>query len=259
MAVLEIEVEGHVATITLNRPEAMNSIDPELRAALQDAWTEIDANDGIRVAILTGAGGRAFCAGADLKRTMPPKESHAQRTFGSSTRDHLLDGLDTDKPLIAAVNGFAVGGGMELALACDIRIASTQAQFGLAEVRQGSIPGAGGTQTLPRAIGRSAAMQMLLTGDRVDAQEALRIGLVSEVVAPDSLMVRAREVAIRIAQNAPLSVRAIKRLVVRGADVPLQTGIDMERFVWGLLRDTEDRIEGRIAFQEKRSPVYRGR
>ena len=259
MAVLEIEVVENVATITLNRPEAMNSIDPELRAALQDAWTEIDANDDIRVAVLTGAGDRAFCAGADLKRTMPPKESHAQRTFGSSTRDHLLDGLDTDKPLIAAVNGFAVGGGMELALACDIRIASLNAQFGLAEVRQGSIPGAGGTQTLPRAIGRSAAMQMLLTGDRVDAQEALRIGLVTEVVEPDALLDRAREIATRIAQNAPLSVRAIKRLVVRGADVPLQTGIDMERFVWGLLRDTEDRIEGRVAFQEKRSPVYKGR
>ena len=148
---------------------------------------------------------------------------------------------------------------MELALACDIRIASENAQFALSEVRIGSIPGAGGTQRLPRAIGASNAMLMLLTGDRFDAQEALRIGLVSKVVPQSELLDQARAIAQRIAQNAPLSVRAIKRLVYQGLDMPLPAAMDAERYVFGLLRDTEDRIEGRKAFQEKRVPNYKGR
>lgn len=257
--ILDIDVRAHVATVTLNRPEAMNAIDPDLRAALHDAWHRISTDDDIRVALLTGAGERAFCAGSDLKKTMPPPESHATQTFGSSEPDHLLAGLDTDKPLVCAINGYAIGGGLELALACDIRIAATHARFALAEVQVGSIPGAGGTQALPRAIGRSMAMQMLLTGDRIDAQTALRCGLVSEVLEPDDLLDRGRQIAERIAANAPLSVRAVKRLVKLGEDTSVKTGMEMERFVWGLLRDTEDRIEGRRAFQEKRSPEYRGR
>ncbi|HLU78277.1 MAG TPA: enoyl-CoA hydratase-related protein [Burkholderiaceae bacterium] len=253
------EVRDYVATITLNRPEAMNSIDPETRAELHQTWRRIKEDDNIRVAILTGAGEKAFCTGSDLKKTMPPKESFAELTFGRAESDHLLAGLDTDKPLICAINGYAMGGGMELALACDIRLASTNAVFALSEVRIGSIPGAGGTQRLPRAIGASNAMLMLLTGDRVDAQEALRVGLVSKVVEPGDLLPAARAIAERIAANAPLSVRAIKRLVYSGMDMPLPAAIDAERYVFGLLRDTEDRIEGRKAFQEKRPPVYRGR
>jgi len=256
---LDIVVQDHVATLTLNRPEAMNSIDPELRAALHAAWKRIKEDDDIRVVILTGAGEKAFCTGSDLKKTMPPKESFAELTFGRSESDHLLAGLDTDKPLICAVNGYAMGGGMELALACDIRIASENAVFALSEVRIGSIPGAGGTQRLPRAIGTSNAMLMLLTGDRVDAAEALRIGLVSKVVSREELLPAAQEIARRIAHNAPLSVRSIKRLVTSGADMPLPAALDNERYVFGLLRDTEDRIEGRRAFQEKRAPVYQGR
>ncbi|MDQ1763094.1 enoyl-CoA hydratase/isomerase family protein [Achromobacter aegrifaciens] len=256
---LGIVVQDHVATLTLNRPEAMNSIDPEMREQLHAAWKRIKEDDDIRVVILTGAGEKAFCTGSDLKKTMPPKESFAELTFGRATSDHLLAGLDTDKPLICAVNGYAMGGGMELALACDIRVASDNAVFALSEVRIGSIPGAGGTQRLPRAIGSSNAMLMLLTGDRVDAAEALRIGLVSKVVSREELLPAAQEIARRIAQNAPLSVRSIKRLVVSGADMPLPAALDNERYVFGLLRDTEDRIEGRRAFQEKRSPVYQGR
>ncbi len=256
---LEIVVQDHVATLTLNRPEAMNSIDPEMREQLHAAWRRIKEDDDIRVAILTGAGEKAFCTGSDLKKTMPPKESFAELTFGRAYSDHLLAGLDTDKPLICAVNGYAMGGGMELALACDIRVASDNAVFALSEVRIGSIPGAGGTQRLPRAIGSSNAMLMLLTGDRVDAAEALRIGLVSKVVSCEELLPAAQAIARRIAQNAPLSVRSIKRLVVSGADMPLPAALDNERYVFGLLRDTEDRIEGRRAFQEKRSPVYQGR
>jgi len=256
---LDIVVKDHVATLTLNRPEAMNSIDPEMREQLHAAWKRIKEDDDIRVVILTGAGEKAFCTGSDLKKTMPPKESFAELTFGRAYSDHLLAGLDTDKPLICAVNGYAMGGGMELALACDIRVASDNAVFALSEVRIGSIPGAGGTQRLPRAIGSSNAMLMLLTGDRVDAAEAMRIGLVSKVVSREQLLPAAQEIARRIAQNAPLSVRSIKRLVVSGADMPLPAALDNERYVFGLLRDTEDRIEGRRAFHEKRSPVYQGR
>ncbi len=256
---LLITVDRHVATITLNRPEALNSIDPETRAELRAAWRRIKEDDDIRVAVLTGAGEKAFCTGSDLKKTMPPKESFAQLAFSQAASDHLLADLDTDKPLICAINGYAMGGGLELALACDIRIASDNAQFALSEVRLGSIPGAGGTQRLPRAIGTSNAMLMLLTGDRVDAAEALRIGLVSKVVPQADLLPAALDIAARIAGNAPLSVRAIKRLVHSGLDMPLPAAIDAERYVFGLLRDTEDRIEGRKAFQEKRVPVYRGR
>jgi E-phenylitaconyl-CoA hydratase len=256
---LDIVVEDYVATLTLNRPEAMNSIDPEMRAQLQAAWKRIKEDDGIRVAIVTGAGEKAFCTGSDLKKTMPPKESFAELTFGRAHSDHLLEGLDTDKPLVCAVNGYAMGGGMEIALACDIRVASSNAVFALSEVRLGSIPGAGGTQRLPRVVGSSNAMLMLLTGDRIDADEALRIGLVSKVVPGEDLLSAARAIALRIAQNAPLSVRAIKRLVYDGMDMPLSTGLDNERYVFGLLRDTEDRIEGRRAFQEKRPPAYKGR
>lgn len=253
------EVREGVAIITLNRPEAMNSIDPQTRVELREAWQRVAQDDTVRCVVLTGAGEKAFCTGSDLKKTMPPKESPAQLTFGQAQSSHLLAGMEMDKPIICAVNGFAMGGGMELALACDIRVASENAQFALSEVRIGSIPGAGGTQNLPRVIGRSDAMLMLLTGDRVDAQEALRTGLVSKVVPSAQLLETALAIANRIAQNAPLSVRAVKRLVRDGSALPLAQGLAMESYVFGMLRDTEDRIEGRRAFQEKRAPIYRGR
>jgi E-phenylitaconyl-CoA hydratase len=256
---IDVTVQDRIAEIVLNRPEALNAIDPEMREELRAVWTRVHEDDEIRVAVVTGSGERAFCVGSDLKKTPPPPESYAQRAFGQAQSDHLLATLQTDKPLVCAVNGVAVGGGLEIALACDVRIASETASFGLSEVRVGSIPGAGGTQRLPRMISSSVAMQMLLTGDRIDAAEAWRVGLVSEVCAPDALLPRAREIAARIAANAPLSVRAVKRLVQQGADMPLDTAVRFENYVWGLLRDTEDRIEGRRAFQEKRPPEYRGR
>ncbi|MGW0810873.1 enoyl-CoA hydratase/isomerase family protein [Nonomuraea sp. NPDC002799] len=255
---VDIEVRGQIAEIVLNRPEAMNSIDPETRILLYEAWERVGADDSIRVAVITGAGDRAFCTGSDLKRTMPPPESYAQVAFAGAG-DHLLKGFPRDKPVIAAINGYAIGGGLEIALACDIRLCSPNAQFGLAEVQIGSIPGAGGTQRLTRAIGQSMAMQMLLTGERIDAAEAHRVGLVSEIVPAADLLARARALAERIARNAPLAVRAVKRLATEGRDLPLERGLEMERYAWGLLRDTEDRIEGRRAFAEKRTPRYQGR
>jgi E-phenylitaconyl-CoA hydratase len=253
------ETHEHVAILKLNRPEAMNAIDPASRAELKQAWKRVAADDSIRVVILTGAGDKAFCTGSDLKKTMPPAQSFAELTFGSDESDHLLTGMDTDKPIICAINGYAIGGGLELALGCDIRICAQHAQFGLSEVRLGSIPGAGGTQRLPRIIGASNAMSMLLTGDRIDAAEALRVGLVSQVVSGDQLMAAAMTLAQRIAANAPLAVRAVKRLVCDGLDMPLEQATRHERYVFGLLRDTDDRIEGRRAFQEKRAPQFQGR
>lgn len=256
---VDVTVDDGIATITLNRPEARNAIDPEMRSLLHETWRRVSTDDQVRVAVLTGAGDQAFCAGADLKKPLSSTDSPATREFGQDTSDSLLEGLDTDKPLVCAINGHAVGGGLELALACDIRIASSAARFGLPEVRVGTIPGSGGTQLLPRTIGRSHAMHMLLTGELIDAAQALAWGLVSEVVAPEEVRERALEIARIIAGNAPLAVRAVKRLVRQGADVPLPTGMSMERYAWGLLRDTEDRIEGRTAFGEKRPPEYRGR
>lgn len=255
---IEFEVENGVATIVLNRPEAMNAIDPETSAELIEAYARVNSDPAINVLIVTGAGEKSFCTGMDLKKTMPPKESFASLTFGADG-NMGIGRRETDKPVICAINGYALGGGLEFALACDIRIASENARFGLTEVRIGSIPGGGGTQRLPRIVGLSYAMHMLLTGDQIDAAEALRIGLVSRVVPFADLRAEATKIAARIAANAPLSVRAVKKLVKAGIHLPLREAMDHERYAFGLLRDTEDRIEGRRAFQEKRPPVYRGR
>lgn len=257
---LNIAVDGGVATITLNRPASLNAIDTEMRASLRSAWRRVADDDDILVAIITGAGDRAFCVGSDLKESQPAPDSFAATAFASGESDHLLEGLATaDKPIICAINGYAVGGGLEIALAADIRIAVPEAQFGLTEARVGSIPGAGGTQLLPRIVGRSMAMHMLLTAELIDGATALRCGLVSELVPRDALLDRAHELAGKITRNAPLSVRAIKRLVRNAETMPLDTGMQVERQVWGLIRDTDDRSEGRDAFREKRPPKYEGR
>lgn len=248
--------EGHVAYVTLDRPEAMNALDPESWQELHQIWRTIKEDREIRVSVLTGAGERAFCTGSDLKKTMLPKESLASTYFDE---ENLLGPMEMWKPIVCAVNGYAIGGGLEMALACDIRMASTKAAFGLSEVKVGSLPGLGGTQRLVRAIPRSIAMKMLLTGDRIDAQEAYRIGLISDLVEPNELMDKAREMAEKIAENAPLSVKAAKQAVIVGSDLPVKQGSTLENLLWGLLRDTEDRIEGRRAFAEKRAPQYKGK
>lgn len=256
---LRFSVEGQIAILILNRPEALNALDPETQIELSEALDRVRTDPEIRVAIISGEGRKAFCVGADLKKTMPPQESHAQLTFGGGAREvRWIDAIEMDKPLICAINGMAMGGGLEMALACDIRIAVDTAKFALPEVRVGSIPGAGGTQRLPRTIGMSDAMLMLLAAETIDAQEALRIGLISRVFSADCLMDEARAIAAKIAANAPLSVNAVKGLVRRGLNMPLADAINEERMTWGLLRDTRDRIEGRVAFQQKRKPVYRG-
>lgn len=256
---IDITVRNQVAVAVLNRPEAMNSIDPRMREELYALWDRIRADDDIHVAIITGAGEKAFCTGSDLKNTMPPKESYAELLLGRNSPGNMLHRFGAEKPIICAVNGYAVGGGLELVLACDICIASENAKFGLTEVRIGSIPGSGGVQRLPRTVSKTNAMLMLLTGDVVDAAEAYRMGLVSKVVPLSELMPTAQDIAERIARNAPLAVKAVKRLVMQGMDMPLVHALDLDKYMFGLLRDTEDRIEGRKAFQEKRKPKYQGK
>jgi E-phenylitaconyl-CoA hydratase len=253
-----ISIADHVATVTLNRPEVMNAIDPQMEGELADCWRRLDADDAVRAVVVTGAGEKAFCAGADLKASAVPEASYAAQAFGAGD-DSVIAGLVTEKPVICAINGYALGGGLELALACDIRLAAPQARLGLPEVKVGTMPGAGGTQRLPRTVGASDAMLMLLTGDWIDATEALRLGLVSRIVPAETLVQDARALATKIAANAPLSVRAIKRVVRDGQALPLGEAIRLERLAWGLLRDTEDRMEGRRAFREKRAPNYVGR
>ena len=253
---VDYDVKGHVAIVTLNRPEAMNALDPETQIALAETWARIREDDNVRAVIVTGAGERAFCAGADLKKTMPPKESFAQLTYGKDSGG--VGQAMTDKPVIAAINGVAVGGGLELAMRCDIRSSVDTAKLGLTEARIGSIPGAGGTQRLPRLVGLTNALMMLMTAEPIDAQEALRIGLVTKVVPREDLMSTCMEIAEKIAGNAPLAVRAVKRLAYQGVNMTLEQGLEAERMTMGVLRDSKDRIEGRLAFQQKRKPNYRG-
>jgi E-phenylitaconyl-CoA hydratase len=251
---VDFRIEGRIATVTLNRPQVLNAIDLQMRRDLQ-AWRRIAEDDGVAVAIVTGAGGRAFSAGADLKEGL----GDAASTASAEAVESLTLGAELDKPLICAFNGLAYGGGLEIGLACDIRIAVEGARFALSEVRVGTLPGSGGTQRLPRLVGRANAMRMLLTGDPIDAAEALRIGLVSQLVPADRLQAEARALAQRIADNAPLAVRAAKRLVRIGSELPLEAALEAERAAWRELRDSEDRREGRVAFAEKRPPIYRGR
>ncbi|MBG9387395.1 enoyl-CoA hydratase/isomerase family protein [Caenimonas aquaedulcis] len=255
---LNITVEDKVCVVEFNRPHAMNSIDPEMRQELYAFYDRMKKDDGIHVIIFTGAGDKAFCTGADLKKTMPdPNDSYAQQLLGRGDTGSAFQGLETDKPIIAAVNGYALAGGTELITACDICIASENAKFGLTEVKRGSIPWGGSIQRLPRSISKSDAMMLLLTGDMIDAHEALRMGLCSKVVPAAELMPTAIALGKRIAQNAPLAVRAVKQLVTRGQDMPLTHALQVDKYMYGILKDTEDRVEGRKAFAEKRDPVWK--
>jgi len=254
---VEFNIEDHVAYITLNRPDAMNSLDPESVLRLSEIWAEVIKNEDIRVSVLTGAGEKSFCTGTDMKKTPVPKECMASIWLREG--QPIVPQMKMWKPLICAINGYAIGGGLEMALACDLRIASTKAKFGLTEVKVASLAGLNGTQCMPRAIPQAVAMKMLLTGEMIDAKEAHRVGLISDVVEPGELMIFAKELALKIAGNAPLSVKAAKQAAVMGLDMTLDQGIAFSHLLWGILRDTEDRKEGFTAFAEKRAPQWKGR
>lgn len=247
------EKKGPVAYVTINRPERLNACDYETYGMLAQVWREFRDDSALRVAILTGAGERAFCAGSDIK------SNYAERT-GKEPPNQLYPTLfDLYKPIIAAINGHANGGGLEQALACDIRVAAEHAQFGLGEVRLGWLPGGGGTQRLPRLIPLGRALEMLYTGNRIDAHEALRLGLVDHVVPMAQLMSKCEQIAEEICKSAPLAVQKIKQAALRGLDMPLAEGLKLERELYSWLLETEDSHEGAIAFAEKRPPRWQGK
>ena len=252
------EKKGRIAVITINRPERMNAIDPQTSQELRDAWADFRDDDGCWVAILTGAGERAFSAGLDLRATAEAFEGGGAPRFnvpfGGITRD-----LEIPKPMIAAINGHCLAGGLEMALCCDIRIAAENATFGLPEVTRAIIPGAGGTQRLPRAIGLAKAVELIITGGRIDAQAALQHGLVSQVLPLPELMPRAMELAELICQNGPLAVKAAKEAVYRGYNVTLEEGLALEAKLSTDIWLTEDSREGPTAFSQRRKPEYKGR
>ncbi|HJM44226.1 MAG: enoyl-CoA hydratase-related protein [Nitrospinota bacterium] len=258
---LDVDKTGRILTVTMNRPEALNALDPETESRMREVFDDFREDDGLWAAILTGAGEKAFCAGADIKKTIASvldESAWVQRKSHLGGRDvyHALE--NQTKPILSAVNGYALGGGLELALCCDIRIASETASLGLPEVSLGIMPGAGGTQRLSRVVGMARALDLVLTGERIDARAALSIGLVTRVVPPGELMKTARALAENICRKAPLSVRFAKEAVRRGAEMNLADGLAFENTLFTLLRGTQDAKEGTSAFAEKRKPEFRG-
>jgi enoyl-CoA hydratase len=265
---IRYEKHGHVATITLDRPQARNALTPRMLCLLADAFVDFRADAGLRVAILTGAGELAFCAGGDLAATLPlmtgdraPADAFEHRMLAdplvlaaSSLRDFALH-----KPVVAAINGACMAAGFETMLGTDIRIAAAHASFGLPEVQRALIPFAGSMVRLPRQIGHARAMEFMLTGRPMDAQAALQCGLVNHVVPADQLMAKAQEVALQIAANGPLAVQAVKQTVMEANGLPLDAGYRLEDRTKKAVFASADAREGPRAFMEKRKPDYQGR
>jgi len=255
---VRVERRGPAAWVILDRPEAMNALSRQLNLELADIAGALGDDPELRAVVITGAGDRAFSAGADLKE---------RKGVGAAETGPYVDAISgainavaaIPRVTVAAVNGYAFGGGFELALACDIRIASDKAAFGLTEVRLGIMPGAGGTQRLPRAIGVAAAKELILTGRRIDAARALALGLVSLVVPPGELEAAAQRIAGELEGCAPVSIAKAKEAIEGGVDLPIAEGLKLERACYDVTLFTEDRNEGLRAFAEKRPPRYRGR
>ncbi|MGH8429340.1 MAG: enoyl-CoA hydratase/isomerase family protein [Solimonas sp.] len=264
---IQFRIAGHTALITLDAPDSHNALTIGDLMHLRKTLKACQDDDQVRVIVLTGGGERAFCAGANLKATLPPetgfmtgalKSREAEAEEGGYTRLIDLSDLEVWKPIIAAINGYCLGGGLELALQCDLRIAAEGSSFALPEAKVASIPAVGGVQYLLRAVPAAYAMKMAMTGDRINADDALRIGLISDLVPRDQLMSTALEIAERIAANGPLAVQAIKKLAVQTTHMAPRDFVAQSNLHWGLLRDSKDRIEGRKAFAEKRPPNYTG-
>ncbi|MGA2394149.1 MAG: enoyl-CoA hydratase-related protein [Candidatus Lustribacter sp.] len=256
---LKLDIDGSIATLTLNRPAVLNALNADLLSLLEQALDAFDGDTELRAVIITGAGERAFAAGADIAELAALEGAvagqHKARTGQRITQ--LIEALPV--PVIAAVNGFALGGGCELAMACDIRIASENAKFGQPEVTLGLTPGYGGSQRTTRLVGPGMALYLCLTGETIDAAEALRIGLVQRVVPIAGLLPEAKRIAQLIAGKAPLAVTATKRAIREGAALPLAEGLALEALHFGTMIGTSDFREGSRAFLEKRKPVFEGR
>jgi enoyl-CoA hydratase/carnithine racemase len=255
---LLVNEKNKAICLTLNRPRVMNCLNFDLLYALKNTIDAIQYKSDIRCVIITGAGEKSFCAGADLKEraTLAPDKV---KEFILTIRNLLTAIQNLPLPVIAAVNGIALGGGTELALASDIRIAADTASMGLTEAKLAIIPGGGGTQRLPRIIGVAKAKELIFTGRRVDAKEALDIGLVNQVVPQESLLDAAMEMADMIAQTGPIAVEMAKYAIDKGIETDLATGLAIESNAYRVTIPTEDRVEGLTAFREKRKPVYKGR
>ncbi len=253
---LIVENEGPVAVVTVNRPEVRNALDAPTWSELDGLIDELEKNDEIRVVIITGAGEKAFVAGADV-RTL--RERSMVATLRGEGQRILNRWEAMDKVTIAAINGFALGGGCELALVCDMRIAAEKAILGLPEINLAILPGAGGTQRLTRLVGAGKAKEMILTGHLLKAPEALSVGLVNKVVPDAELMSSAREMAKKVIAKGPLAVKLAKAAINSGANADLQTGLIIEKLAQTILFSTEDRLEGIDAFLEKRPAVYQGK
>ncbi len=261
---IRFETHDRIAIITIDRPEVHNALDLDHSRELAEAWVRFRDDADLWIAIVTGAGDKAFSAGADLRalgeyyRSSTPLQRR-QRAETLPGLGGLTRNLDVWKPIIAAVNGHCFGGGLELALACDIRIAAENAQFGLTETSWGIIPGAGGTQRLPRLVPMGIALEMILAAKKIDAAEAYRIRLVNKVVPLAGLMKAAIEMAQQICANAPLAVQTAKMAVWKGLELPLADGLRLENALGEPLRQTEDAQEGIAAFAEKRKPQFKGK
>ena len=255
---IDYQQEGRIAIFTINRPEAFNAMNVAAAQELHDAMVKFRDDPALWVGIVTGAGDKAFCAGADIKDMLPFLQNNLPEKPWAMPATPMR-GLEVWKPLIAAINGVALGGGLEIALSCDIRIASEKARLGVPEVTLGLIPGWGGTQRLPRVIPQCLAAQMLFTGKPIDAQEAYRIGLVNKVVPPEEVMSAAKEMAEDICKAGPLAVRAAKEAMLRGCSMTLEEGLVLENALEGYCVHTEDFQEGTRAFVEKRKPEYKAK
>lgn len=250
--------EAGIALITINRPEKLNALDAEHYKQLSEAWERVRDDSTVRVAIITGAGNKSFCAGADIKAWIG-RETELSELWLTQKGQLLNRGLEVWKPVIAAINGLAIGGGTTLMLATDIRVAVADATFGVAEVRRGIIAGNGGTQRIAKQLPHCIAMEMLLVGNTITAAIAERWGLINRVVARENLIDVAYEYARQIASNAPLAVQASKELAIRSRDLDLAQGLRLEQITNHILQRTEDVKEGRAAFSEKRAPKFLGR
>ena len=258
---IRYEQRDHVATVTLNRPEVLNAIHPPMAEELADAWERIRDDDSVWVGVLTGSGERAFCAGADLKWRAEAGEavrSH-NRAEASGAARGFQRGRDCYKPLLAVVNGYAVGGGLELVLGCDLVVAAEHAQLGLPEARRGLLADAGGIHKLVRRLPWSAAMQLILTGELISAEEARRIGLVNQVVPAEGLQAATEQWVEAILACAPLALQAGKEAAVRGLELPLWEAVNTRFPLAERMYESEDFIEGPKAFAEKRKPVWKGK
>jgi enoyl-CoA hydratase/carnithine racemase len=252
------EKKRSIACVTLNRPKVMNALSQAVFAELEVAFVDARDDDSVRGVILTGAGDKAFAAGADISELSHYSAVEAEKaTRRAQEVTELIENLG--KPVIAAVNGFALGGGCELAMACTIRIAAEVARFGQPEVKVGIMPGAGGTQRLPRLVGKGRALQLILTGETINAQEAFRIGLVNELVPTGELITRAEAIVYQIIANAPLGVKHSIQAVNQGIDESLSQGLLLEAAMFAICAGSEDKKEGTSAFLAKRPPQFQGR